>query len=117
MAQDIGYTRETLEAAESALSLLSARFEEREARAQERRNMLVAFLGLILAVSQLIANEEAQSFLGWAATLFGWTPGPYTLAQLFAARLVLAVIAGLAGVVIVWGIGKLARAGKQTTRS
>ena len=108
VGHDIGYARDTLEAAESALALVGARFGEREARAQERRNMIIAFLGLILAVGQLITDVEARSFLAWTATVSRWVPaGPYTGGQVFVTRLILAMLIGLVGMVIVWGIGKL----------
>ncbi|MBS1251221.1 MAG: hypothetical protein MAG451_00252 [Anaerolineales bacterium] len=108
--QHIGYAEETLEAAQSALDLVGARFEEREARAQERRNLIVAFLGLILAAGEFVTDAVAQSFLAWVAVPLEWLPaGPYTSSHVFAARLALAVAIGVAGMLIVWGVGKLRR--------
>jgi len=106
----IGYAREALEAADSALGLLRTHFAEREACAQERRNTILTFLGLILGAGELITDEVARSSLEWMAVLLRWGPGLYTTAQVFVTRCTLAVLVGLVGMGIVWGIGKTRQA-------
>jgi hypothetical protein len=108
MEADEGYYRSAVEGASVTLDALHVQAQIERGQVEDRRNLIIAFLGVSLAMGELITDAVAQSFLGWMATWLQWIPGgSYTPAQLFATRLVLAVLMGLAGMVIVWGIGRL----------
>lgn len=109
MEADEGYYRSAVEGAGVTLAALQVQAQIERGQVEGQRNLIIAFFGLILATGQFITREEVQAFLDWIATLFGRTPGPYTSGQVFAARLALAVLIGLAGILLVWAIGKFRR--------
>jgi hypothetical protein len=112
---DDGFYQARVHQAEMALAALQVqadiernRIEQEETRQAERRNRLLGFIGMVLALGQIMTDDVVLAFMRWLLAFFGLVSSqPTPEGIIFGVKLLLVLAAGLAGVGLVWGLGRL----------
>jgi hypothetical protein len=102
MEADEGYYRSAIEGAGVTLDTLQVQAQIERGQVEAERNVIIAFLGVVLAAGQLLNDEVVRAFVAWGATLLRQAPPVFSPGDLFWARLALSVLMGCLGLGVVW---------------
>jgi hypothetical protein len=84
------------------LDTLQVQAQIERGQVEAERNVIIAFLGVVLAAGQLLNDEVVRAFVAWGATLLRQAPPVFSPGDLFWARLALSVLMGCLGLGVVW---------------